>query len=220
MTKKSKHNKENKTQEDAKTQARHSEKDAAKTSELNEFEEKIQELEAELSALRDKYHRICAEYDNLQKRVPRQIQEGISYQKESILKSLLSSMDNFEHTLASAGESHDAESIIEGVRLVYKNFLDTLKGHGVVQMHSAGEEFDPAKHRAMMQQSDPEKPDNSVLVEYQKGYMLEEKVLRPAMVIVNKIEADTDKTEDEPARNSAEETSQETERENQDKQEQ
>ncbi|WP_186804792.1 nucleotide exchange factor GrpE [Limihaloglobus sulfuriphilus] len=200
---KKKHNKEAKTHEDAKTRSEVKDSDKNKKSELNEFEEKIQQLEAELAAMRDKYHRVCAEYDNLQKRVPRQIQDGISYQKESILKSMLSSMDNFEHTLASAKQNHDADKIIEGIKLVYKNFLDTLKAHGVVQMQSAGEEFDPVKHQAMMQQSDPEKPDNTVLVEYQKGYLIEEKVLRPAMVIVNKIENDSNDDAGETAEDSS-----------------
>ena len=163
---------------------------------LNAYETKIQELEAELAAMTDKYQRVCAEYDNLQKRVPKQIQDGINYQKESILKSLLASMDNFEHTLTAADESHDADSIIQGVKLVYKGFLDALKAHGVEQIHSLGEEFDPAKHQAMMQQCDTDKPDNTVLMEYQKGYMLGEKVLRAAMVVVNKIESEG-KPEDE-----------------------
>ena len=159
---------------------------------LNSYEEKIQQLEAELAAMTDKYQRVCAEYDNLQKRVPKQIQDGINYQKGSVLKSMLAGMDNFEHTLTAADESHDADTIIEGVKLVYKGFLDALKSHGVEQMHSIGEEFDPVKHQAMMQQSDEEKPENTVLVDYQKGYMIGDKVLRAAMVIVNKIESESE----------------------------
>ena len=191
MSKKNKNkNKDDKVTEDVKEASQ----------ELNAYEEKIQQLEAELTSMTDKYHRICAEYDNLQKRVPKQIQDGINYQKESVLKSMLTSMDNFEHTLTAADENHDADKIVEGIKLVYKGFLDALKSHGVEQMNSLGEEFDPVKHQAMMQQSDDAKDDNTILVDYQKGYMIGEKVLRAAMVIVNKIESEpADEPADEPS---------------------
>ncbi len=159
----------------------------------------IEAIETEKQQLLDKLQRVSAEFANYQKRTPKQIADTIAYEKKSIVKSLLPVLDNFEHTLAhSADNGSAAEPIAKGVKIVYEQLLDVLKSFGVEHIAAAGELFDPAVHEAMMQQSDPDKPDGVVLQEFQKGYTLNGSVIRPSKVIVNKIaEAEpSDQTED------------------------
>ena len=80
-----------------------------------------------------------------------------------------------------------SETIVEGVRIVYDQMLDILKSHGVEFIQALDQPFDPSRHEAMLRQSDAEKEDNRVLQEFQKGFMLNDRVLRPSKVVVNKI---------------------------------
>jgi len=77
--------------------------------------------------------------------------------------------------------------LVQGIRIIYDQLLDILKSHNVEPIEALGEQFDPAMHQAMTQQSDPEKEENTVLEEFQKGYRLNGRVIRPSRVIVNKL---------------------------------
>lgn len=147
----------------------------------------IENLQKEKDELFAQLQRVSADYANFQKRVPRQISDSINYEKEKIIKSLLPALDNFEHTLQNAAKSENIEVLAKGVRIVYDQMLDILKSHGVEQMKTLGETFDPSSHSAMMRKSEPEKEDNIVLEEFQKGYKLNGRVIRPSKVIVNKL---------------------------------
>ncbi len=154
--------------------------------EMDALQKQLEDLEAERDDLLGKLQRVSADYANFQKRSVKQIQDTIGYEKERIIKSLLPALDNFEHMLA---QSHSAESInavIEGVRIIYDQMMDILKGHGVEQIQALDEVFDPTHHEAMLQQKDPDKADGVVLQEFQKGYKLHGRVIRPSKVIVNK----------------------------------
>ena len=143
------------------------------------------------------YQRVSADYANFQKRVPKQIADTICYEKEKIIKTLLPALDNFEHTLQNTDSVENADVFVKGVRIIYDQMLDILKSHGVEQIKAPGEIFDPALHEAMMQKTEPEKEDNIVLEEFQKGYKLNGRVIRPSKVIVNKLTEDRgQKTED------------------------
>lgn len=133
------------------------------------------------------YQRISADYANFQKRVPKQIADTICYEKEKIIKTLLPALDNFEHTLQNADSAENADVFVTGIRIIYDQMLDILKSHGVEQIKASGENFDPALHEAMMQKTEPEEEDNIVLEEFQKGYKLNGRVIRPSKVIVNKL---------------------------------
>jgi len=136
------------------------------------------------------YQRVSADYANFQKRVPKQIADTICYEKEKIIKTLLPALDNFEHTLQNTDSVENADVFVKGVRIIYDQMLDILKSHGVEQIKAPGEIFDPALHEAMMQKTEPEKEDNIVLEEFQKGYKLNGRVIRPSKVIVNKLTED------------------------------
>jgi molecular chaperone GrpE len=137
--------------------------------------------------LHEKLLRVSADYVNFQKRSLKQISDTIEYEKEKIIKTLLPVLDNFEHTLQNEQSVENAEAFVKGVRIIYDQMLDILKSHGVEQIQALGEKFDPALHQAMMQQTEPEQEDNLVLEEFQKGYKLNGRVIRPSKVIVNKL---------------------------------
>lgn len=167
-------------------------KDEEATRDFSEHEKRVAELEKENAELLAKLQRVCADYDNYQKRVPKQIEDSVAYQKESMIKAILPGIDNFDHALTS-DTNHDADSILKGVKIVYEHFLDILKSQGVEQITSVGKQFDPSMHQAMLQREEKDKENGTVLEEFQKGYTFKGRVIRPAMVIVNKIaEADVE----------------------------
>ncbi len=162
----------------------------AQKSELEELRQTIETLQREKDELFGKLQRISADYANFQKRVPKQIADTICYEKEKIIKTLLPALDNFEHTLQNADSVENADVFVKGIEIIYDQMLDILKSHGVEQIKAPGEKFDPALHEAMMQKTEPEKEDNIVLEEFQKGYKLNGRVIRPSKVIVNKLTED------------------------------
>lgn len=149
----------------------------------------IDELSEEKQQLFDKLQRISADYANFQKRSSKQIAEAIAYEKEAVIKTLLPAIDNFEHTLQNASATEDTEIIIKGVKIVYDQMLDILKAHNVQQIDAKDQSFNPEFHQAMLQQSQPDKEDNIILEVFQAGYKINDKVIRPCKVIVNKIQS-------------------------------
>ena len=158
-----------------------------KKEELKELQETLENLQKEKDDLFGKLQRISADYANFQKRVPKQISDTISYEKERIIRSLLPALDNFEHTLQNTNSAENVDVFVKGIKIIYDQMLDIFKSLGVEQINSPGEHFNPAMHEAMMQKNEPEKEDNIVLEEFQKGYTLNGRVIRPSKVIVNKL---------------------------------
>jgi molecular chaperone GrpE len=156
-------------------------------SELEDQHDTIESIQKEKDELFAKLQRVSADYANFQKRVPKQISDSIGYEKERIIKTLLPALDNFEHTLQNAHSAENVDVLVKGIRIIYDQLHDILKSHNVEQIEALGETFDPAMHQAMTQQSDPDKEENTVLEEFQKGYRLNGRVIRPSKVIVNKL---------------------------------
>ena len=152
------------------------------------LQKKLKKLEEENAELLDKLQRISADYANYQKRTSRQIADSIAYEQEKVIKSLLPAFDNFEHALAGAEDSENSNAFVKGVKIVYDQLFDILKSHGIEQIEALGQPFDPAMHEAMLQKCEPDKDDSIVLEEFQKGYKLNDRVIRPSRVIVNKSE--------------------------------
>lgn len=158
--------------------------------ELDELRSAMESLQKEKDELFGKLQRVSADYANFQKRVPKQIADTIAYEKERLIRTLLPVLDNFEHTLQSACSVENVDALIKGVRIIYDQLLDVLKSHNVEPLNALGEEFDPAVHEAMTHQANPEKKEGIVLEEFQKGYKLNGRVIRPSRVVVNKLPAD------------------------------
>ncbi len=148
-------------------------------------------LQAEKLELFEKLQRVSADYANFQKRVPKQVSDSISYEKERLLKTLLPVLDNFEHTINS-DHSGDIDVVMKGIKIVHDQMLDTLKSHGVEPILAESQIFDPSQHEAMMQRNEEDKENNLILEEFQKGYALNGRVIRPSKVIVNKSELEAE----------------------------
>ncbi len=176
---------------------RHKKKEKAKSEdsqkvnkcELEESRETIETLQDEKGELFAQLQRVSADYANYQKRVPKQIADSIGYEKERVIKTLLPVLDNFEHALQNVHAAEDDNVLVKGIQIVYDQLLDVLKSHNVEQIEAQGEKFDPAVHQAMTQRAEPDEEDNTVLEEFQKGYRLNGRVIRPSKVIVNKLAA-------------------------------
>ncbi len=154
---------------------------------IAELEEQLEAITAERQDIFEKFQRVSADYINYQKRTPRQIADSVAYEKQAVIRSILPTLDNLVHAIASAREHNADESVVKGIELVHDHMLDALKVHGVKRIVALGEQFDPTVHEAVVQRTEEDKPDNSVLEEYQNGYTLNDHVIRPAKVIVNKL---------------------------------
>lgn len=158
-----------------------------KKSELAELTNKIESLQKEKDQLLEKLQRVSADYANFQKRVSRQIADTINYEKEKLIKTLLPALDNFEHALQNAHSAENTDVLIKGIQIIYDQLLSILKSHGVEQIQAVGEKFDPVLHEAVTQNQQPQQEENTVLKEFQKGYKLNGRVIRPSKVVVNKL---------------------------------
>lgn len=146
----------------------------------------LEEKDAEIQSLRDKILRQAADIENTRKRLERDRAEAIAYANESLIRELLSVVDNLERALQHAEQDTDKLSLLEGVKMTHKHFLDTLARFGCRPFESRGKDFDPCFHEAILQQESEEFPPNTVIQEFQKGYTLHERLLRPALVAVSK----------------------------------
>lgn len=159
----------------------------------NQLEAK--ELEAKNSY--ERYLRQAAELDNFKKRTARERDEAIRFANEALIKDLLPVVDNLERAVAHASGGGNGKPLVEGVEMVLKALLDVLMKHGAVQITALGQLFDPSKHEAMAQvESDTHEP-NSVVDELHKGYMLRDRLLRPALVSVAKAIKSQEKKNDD-----------------------
>jgi len=155
----------------------------------NELDTVRSELESkidEFKTLNEKYLRMAAEFENYKRRAQRDHSDGIRFANEKFFKDFLPIIDNLDRAIQCASDHTGGGGLLEGVELTYKRFLETLTKFEVRQISSVGELFDPAMHQAVAQvESETAKP-NTVVEEFQKGYFLHERILRPAMVTVAK----------------------------------
>lgn len=138
----------------------------------------------EAQALQDKYLRLAAEFENYKRLAQRDQREYSRFANESILKELLPIVDNLERAIRSSKESPTPDGLIQGVELTLKQFLETLGKFGVRQVTSVGEAFDPSRHQAVAHVESKDTSENTVAEEYQRGYLLHDRILRAAMVAV------------------------------------
>lgn len=157
------------------------------TAELTELEGKLAAAQAEARENHDRMLRMAAELDNFRKRATRELDDMKKYANENLLRQILTVVDNLERAVASgAGENGNGQSVLDGVALTLAEITKILEKHHVSPIQSLGEPFDPAFHQAMCQEESTDQPPNTVVKEFQKGYMLHDRLLRPAMVVVSK----------------------------------
>ena len=147
---------------------------------------KAKELREEAEKNYDLYLRSQAEIDNMIKRNKREKEEWIKFSNETLIKEILPVVDNLEKALSHSNNENSLNALREGVELTLKGLKDSLAKSGVEEVKSVGEVFDPCFHHAVSQQDDDNVEEGIILNELQKGYTLNERLIRPAMVILSK----------------------------------
>ncbi len=147
---------------------------------------KVEDVQAESEKNYDLYLRSQAEIENLKKRFQKDREELIKYSNESLVKQLLPVMDSLEKAVSHSNSSDALDAIGEGVALTLKELTDTLEKAGLKAVEAEGKPFDPNFHEAVSELEGEDSEPGVVLQELQKGYVLNERLIRPAMVIINK----------------------------------
>lgn len=172
---------------------------APPTPERDAADVRVQELAAALAdktqecdTTRDQWLRLKADFDNYRKRMTRQSEEARQFATTELVKDLLPALDNLERALAAARQdaTPGAASIAEGVGMVLRQFKDALAKVGVRELHVQGQRFDPAQHEAVETVTVAAQDDGKVMAEVQRGYMVHDRLLRPAGVVVGKAPQD------------------------------
>jgi len=155
----------------------------ASTSEPTSADERLAASEQQAKEYYERLLRLTAEFDNYKKRMAREKADFMRYANENLVKDLLESVDNLERALSHEAEN-GGEGLAEGLRLTLKMLLDALARHGVKPVETVGQPFDPNFHEAVSQTGVEHVDNNHVIEEYQRGYLLHDRLLRPAMVLV------------------------------------
>lgn len=147
----------------------------------------LKEKEEEARTNYDRMLRIAAEFENYKRRSERERADYLKYASEGLAKALLPIIDNLERALAHARDADsDKESIIGGIDLILKEFLATMEKFGLKSIDAEGKTFDPQHHEAVMVEENNTLEDNTIIRELQKGYLFQDRLLRPSMVVVSK----------------------------------
>lgn len=173
---------------------KNSEQVVDKESDVDQDQLPGEDLESKLNAAQeqarenyDRLLRLSAEFDNYKKRTSREMRDIVRYANEKLLKELLGVVDNLERAIDSANQDTPSDaSLVEGINLTLNEVLKILQRYDVQPVKALGETFDPAFHQAMMQQEVEDQPSNMVVQEMQKGFVMHDRLLRPAMVVVSK----------------------------------
>ncbi len=161
------------------------------------IEEQSVELETEESAsgsifnelenYKNRYTRLSADFQNYKKRIEKEKSEIFKFGCEKIVVDILPIIDNFERAIhASKNNGKESDGLLDGIEMIFKQFVDALNKHGVEEIQSLDKEFDPNLHHAVMQEECEGIEENTITEVFQKGYTLNSKVIRPSMVKVSK----------------------------------
>jgi molecular chaperone GrpE len=154
--------------------------------ELTKLRQQLETKEKEAQDYHDRFLRQAAELDNFKKRAARERDDSIRFGNETLIREFLPVIDNLERAIAHAKDGGNGKPLIEGVEMVLKGLFDVLSKHGVMQVSAVGEPFDPHRHEAMAQVESENHEPNTVVEEHHKGYVLHDRLLRPALVTVSK----------------------------------
>jgi molecular chaperone GrpE len=157
--------------------------------EIRRLKDALEAKTREAESHQDRALRALAEFDNAKKRAARDREDYTRYANESLLREILPVLDNFERAIQAAKTQPGAAAVAAGVELIQRELLRVLEKFGVAPFESVGQPFDPSRHEAVARVSAPGTPDMTIVDETARGYMLNGRVLRPAMVTVAMAEA-------------------------------
>lgn len=149
------------------------------------IEKEMEELKTNMSELNDRYLRLMADFDNYKKRAARDRDEMVIYSASKFAEGLFPVIDNFKRALDACENKEDG--FYSGVEMIYNQLKDFLKNEGIEVVKAEGEKFDPTMHYAVAVDKVEDKENDDILEVFQDGYIYKERVLRPAMVKVNKL---------------------------------
>lgn len=158
----------------------------AERDETEALRSQLKSAEKERDDFRTLAQRTQADFENYQKRLQRDRQEERRFAHAGLARDLLPALDNLERATAAAKQAGETGPLVQGVAMVQSQLLDVFKRHGIIPIEALGRPFDPNLHQAVMQQAAPEQPPNTVLQVLEQGYMIHDRVLRPASVVVSK----------------------------------
>ncbi|WP_026692843.1 nucleotide exchange factor GrpE [Peribacillus kribbensis] len=146
---------------------------------------KIQDLEAKIEELDNRYLRLQADFDNAKRRARLDMEASQNYRAQSLAADLLPALDNLERAMKIEADNEQTKTLLQGMQMIHSGILEALKKEGIQEIEAVGKEFDPHIHQAVMQVEEEGVESNIVVEEFQKGYMLKDRVIRPSMVKVN-----------------------------------
>jgi len=171
------------------TEAKHQKnkkKKEDKEKEVEELKKRLEEKEKEAKENYDRLLRTAADFENYKKRAAREKEDWTKFANEDLIRAILPFIDNLERAVNHAQKVVDTGVLIEGVRLTLQQLLQALNKFGLSSFESVGKPFDPAIHEAMLVVETDKHEPNQVVEEFQKGYLLNDRLLRPATVSVSK----------------------------------
>ncbi len=150
-------------------------------------ESDFQKLNDDLAEYKDRYVRLYAEFENARKRMERDKMEFVKYANEGVLRDFLDILDNLERSVEAAKTKHeDYTAFLKGIEMVMAHTFEMLKRYNVRPIESVGKGFDPNYHEPLLQEEKDDAPEMTVLEEFQKGYMLGDRVLRTSKVKISR----------------------------------
>lgn len=180
------------------------------TSADEQLRTELAQAQEEAKTHQEQYLRTLADMENLRKRTQREKEDLAKFANENILREILPVIDNLERAVEHADQGDNGDGLLEGVQMTLTQFSQVLTKFGVEPIESLGEQFDPAFHQAMGQLESADQPPNTVVQQMQKGYHLNERLLRPAFVMVAKAPAEPAPEEDKTEENNESETDQQS----------
>lgn len=161
---------------------------------IKELETGLETAKQEAQESYDRFLRVSAEFENYKKRSAREMDEFKKYANESFIKAMLPVVDNLERAINSLSNDESAKNgVFDGVTMTHQEILKVFDMFGTKPIESLEKPFDPSFHQAVMQEEAENVEENTVLKELQKGYLIHDRLLRPAMVVVSKAKTTSDK---------------------------
>jgi molecular chaperone GrpE len=154
--------------------------------ELDDLKKRLEEKEKEAKENRDRLLRTAADFENYKKRAAREKEDWTKFANEDLIRAVLPFIDNLERAVNHAEKAADTGVLIEGIKLTIQQIHQRLNRFGLTPFESVGKPFDPERHEAMLVVETDQHEPNRVVEEFQKGYLLNERLLRPATVSVSK----------------------------------
>lgn len=151
-------------------------------------ENELEKIKAELEEYKKAYAIKMADFQNFSKRKEKELQDFKEYAAKDIILKVLENLDNLERAQLATNDTNNIEALIEGLNMSVNNFKEMLKHEGVEEIEAQDKVYDATEHHAITTISDKEKANNTVVFVSQKGYKLKGRVIRPSMVVINKIE--------------------------------